>query len=190
MAVPQWFWWSLVVLVPLLGYTYFESMRFLVAFEECTELHQVHSAFTNEEVCLGSPLSLQYQQLELANCTRAHQVVRNEPPILCAMRTWWWGSWIEAVRRLFMDVYDKSTSTLMIVCVLPLALVAAYYIKTSEEAKTQREALRSEQQTRPIEAVTAILERMSVNQQEQMLLQQQQQQQKAKQPASIRRIRV
>lgn len=188
MHVPVWVWWTLGICLPLFSYAYFETIRFHVIYDQCAEFHRIHQAFTEEEVCLGGPMSLQYQKLELANCSKAQTTVKMEPPMLCAMRTWWWTSWVESIRSLIMDVYGKSTSMLMISLVLPLVLMAMYYIREEVKAKIQIEALRSEQQSRPYEAFTSIVEQLSNNQQEMLQLQMKQQQTDRK--STPRRIRV
>lgn len=153
---------TVVVLLPALFMGYFEYERYQAIYSLCNKDFIVYSNFTQESVCNGHPLSLQFASLGLVNCSKALEKKEDEKPNICALRNWYRTSWIHTVIKSVIGVWEQTTSVIMIVLVFPVSILIGYWIYKSEIEKTNRHALSMEQQGKPLEAMQEILARMPV----------------------------
>lgn len=158
-------WLLLVVLVSSVVFMgYFERERYKAIYNLCNKDYLVYSNFTQESVCHNHPLSMQFAALGLVNCSKALEKVEDERPDLCALRNWFLTSWVKrlmnSIETFSNNLYEKTTSLLMVTVVAPVVVLIGYWIYLSEMQKTARHALTMEQQSKPMDAMNEMFSRV------------------------------
>lgn len=158
----NWSKWliGIACFLPVVFMIYFEYQRYGAIYNLCNKDFVAYTNFTQESVCNGHPLSLHFASLGLVNCSRALEKIEDERPNICALRNWYQTSWVNRVLSSLLNVYERATGVLMIMLVIPLFALLAYWIYKSEIEKTNRHALTMEQQGKPLETMQELLSKM------------------------------
>lgn len=148
------------LLLALGVYGTFEVTRFFAYASYCEREHAIYRNFSTANICTDHPMMQHFERLGLTNCSKAILHVENEQPLLCAVRNWYNTHWFEGARTSLTLNLEKMASSwpvaILIVCVIPLVLMAVVHTALGEREKTRRKALEMENQQKQFELMNQL----------------------------------
>lgn len=148
---------GVVLLVALVGLPYgiYEISRYNAMYELCSNDYDIHVSFKQESVC-NNTMTTVYELAGLTNCKKAEKKIVEETPRPCAIRNWYFNSWIYQVVTKIIHVWDKATSSVMIV-VMFICIVLIVWIWRHEAETTLRHALSLETQNLTVDVMRNLM---------------------------------